>query len=153
MADDWFAEDVPFLRALVEMEREEPGGPLPFPGDVAVRAGLPVNSGNVLADRLNEGGYLRADVKRNGAGEIWVVMIRAITGEGRRAAGQWPSHDPFERLLDLLEQRIADEPDEERKSRLARLRDTLKELGKDVGSNVVANLIVAAGTAGVVGLG
>src|SRR4051812_24029409 len=38
VADDWFAEDVPFLRSLVEMEREQPGGPLPFPGDVADRA-------------------------------------------------------------------------------------------------------------------
>ncbi len=153
MADDWFAEDVPFLGALVEMEREEGEGPLPFPGDVAARAGLPPEYGNALAARLAEGGFLRCSIERNGAGEIWVVMVQAITGEGRRAAGQWPSHDPVERLLDSLERRIADEPDEERKSGLVRFRDSLKDLTKDVGTNVVANIIVAAGAAGAAGLG
>lgn len=153
MADDWFAEDVPFLRALVEMERERRDGPLPFPGDVAVRAGLPLEYGNAVAARLTEGGYLRSNIQRNGAGEIWLIMISAITADGRRAAGQWPSHDPVERLLELLERRIADEPDEQRKSRLVRVRDSVKDLSRDVGTNVVANLIVAAGAAGAAGLG
>lgn len=137
------------MRALIEMESESPDGELPFAGDVAARAGLAPQLGSKLADRLAVANYIRASVQRDGAGRIYVAHITQVGERARRAVGQWPSEDPVARLLQLLDDQIAGEPDEERRSKLERLRHALAEGAKNVGGNVLANLIVLAASGGV----
>ena len=72
MTQVWETQDLPFLRALVQLE-EDDGHPLPMPGQVAERAGLPGEIALRLVERLNEGGFLRATIRRNGAGRIWTA--------------------------------------------------------------------------------
>ncbi len=68
---------------------------------------------------------------------------------GARAVGLWPSSDPYEALLALLDRRVVEAPDEDTRSRLRRVRDTITGLGRDVGSNLIANVLVELGRGGV----
>jgi hypothetical protein len=63
------------------------------------------------------------------------------TAEGRRAIGSWPSRDAYADLLRLLEDRI-DRADDEERSALRRARDAFVDLGKDVGANIIATLMM-----------
>lgn len=147
MTTDWTTEDLPLLRALVDADRASERGDLPPLGDTAVAAGLDQQLAMKVADRLHDGGYLDAAVMRDGAGRLYAVHIRRLLPAGRRAAGQWPSEDPYTALLELLEHSIHDEPDAERRGKLERIRDALQDGGKSVLSNVLANLIVVGGGA------
>lgn len=77
----------------------------------------------------------------------WRVM--AITAEARRAVGQWPTPENVaDRLLAALEQAADEATDEERKSRLRRAAESMRNLGRDVLPEVIANAI----TKGTMGL-
>jgi hypothetical protein len=121
----WDEQDLPFLRAMVAMEAESETGELPSSGEVAERAGLPAELGARVVDRLNNAGYIDAAVMRDGAGRIYAAHPRRVLERARRATGQWPSADPVERLVQLLEDRIREEPDEERRGALVRMRDAV----------------------------
>src|SRR3954462_3086125 len=112
MEDVWLTQDLPFLKALIQLEAEGDRGEMPFTGDITRRAGLPDDLGPRLVDRLANADYIDATVQRDGAGRIWATHVLAVSEKARRATGMWPSDDPFQRLVNLLDQRIADEADE-----------------------------------------
>lgn len=60
---------------------------------------------------------------------------------GARTIGMWPTNDPYELLVQLLERHIGEEPNEERKGKLRRLRDDLGDIGKGTVSGVLVELM------------
>jgi hypothetical protein len=75
------------------------------------------------------------------------VPVR-LTGAGAQIVGRWPSHDPYQALLEVLERRIAEAPNETDRTKWRKVRDTMTKLGSDVGTNFIATLIVEAAKAG-----
>jgi hypothetical protein len=57
----------------------------------------------------------------------------------------WPTNDPYELLVQLLERQIVAEPNEERKGRLRALRDGLGDIGKGTISGLLVELIKLGG--------
>lgn len=49
---------------------------------------------------------------------------------GLRALGEWPSDDPYEELVRVLEERINQETNEQERTKLQRVRDDLYLMGK-----------------------
>lgn len=64
-----------------------------------------------------------------------------LTGDGRRALGQWPSGHPYDELLALIASRIEASTDPDERSRLERLASAMKGLGEGVVANLLAALI------------
>ncbi|MDQ3381579.1 MAG: hypothetical protein M3546_14905 [Actinomycetota bacterium] len=65
-------------------------------------------------------------------------MVRAVSPEGRRAVGTWPSADAV--LADLvaaLREAADREPDPEKKGALRRLADEIAGIAHDVAVNVL----------------
>jgi hypothetical protein len=75
----------------------------------------------------------------------WHINNARLAPAGARVVGLWPSTDPYEALLALLERRVAEAPDEETRSKWRKVRDTIGGLGKDVGTNLIASLLVELG--------
>ena len=55
-----------------------------------------------------------------------------LTERGFRAAGAWPSADPYDQLIKLLGERIDAEDQPEVKSKLVRFREAVQGIGREV---------------------
>lgn len=86
-------------------------------------------------DRLAGAGYIRGGVHKmmtGGNPTPWFVDQTGLEERGARAVGMWPCEDPYDALLAIIEDAEAGEPDEDRRSRLRKFRDSLQDVGKSV---------------------
>jgi hypothetical protein len=145
MVDDtWDNRAVPILEHVATLEAT--GAPFNLP-HVAETLGCSRSEVQIEVDRLRSGGYLGGDLvqKGDGAGGIvvWDFRRPRLLEKGSRAVGQWPSDDPYDALLSLIEQRLDDETDPETRTKLERLRATLLDVGKGVAGGILGSLIRA----------
>lgn len=111
-------------------------------GELAEETGITVDVIDPEVTRLLESGFLRGECRRvMGPADHWCVLNPVLTEKGARAIGMWPSEDPYEALVALLESRIREETDEDQRSRLRKLRDSLREVGKGVAVGVLTELV------------
>lgn len=70
------------------------------------------------------------------------------TSKARRAVDQWPTPgaELYDRLLEVLDERIAAEPDAAKRGRLASFRRGAAEMGRDTLSSVLADVLVRIGS-------
>jgi hypothetical protein len=136
MAEDtWYQLALPVLEYLSHRE------PFTFPnvGEMADALGADPNAVVVEIDRLAEAGYIRGGVRKMATGgdpRPWMFHQPELAERGARAVGMWPAEDPYDALLALVERRISEEADEERRSKLRRLAGSLADLGKSVGTAI-----------------
>lgn len=138
MAQSTWTRDLRVLDAIRDLESQ--GSVAGSRDQVAAATGLDRADVNDAIIGLIGGGY----VTGNDAGtmaERWDWMDLRLTGDGRRAVGQWPSADPGETLLRLLEERIATTADPDERSRLTKVLDALTDVGTGVISGVLSDLI------------
>ncbi len=148
--DTWYSRAVPILRAVREVEGTDESYVLQI-GSLADRTGLDPNHIVVEVERLIDDGFLAgklAKLMTGGDVRPWHVNNARLAPSGARALGLWPSNDPYEALLALLERRVTEAPDEDTRSKLRKVRDTIAGLGRDVGSNLIANVLVELGRGG-----
>ncbi len=110
-------------------------------GQIAAGTGLDPNEGTDEVERLCAAGYLTGPLTKmmtGGDPRPWFLENSHLGERGLRVVGAWPSDDPYEALLALLERRIVATDDPEEKSKLAKLRGSLA----DVGKQVIAGLLV-----------
>lgn len=69
-----------------------------------------------------------------------------LTERGARAVGLWPSDDPYELLVALLDRQIAAEDSDDERTRLQRLRATVRDVGKGTVTALLVELIKAGAT-------
>ncbi len=148
-ADRWFSRALRILNTIQELEDEE----LHDIGVAELAARTNLSAGMVHAElrRLLAEGYilgvLEGDMGGDPASEL--LMDFQLSAEGARAVGAYPSRDPYEALLAILERRIDEAPDEETRSRWRRALDGMKRLGGDVGANLMAGVLIELGKAGI----
>ena len=116
MADDtWYSVAVPILEYV-----HDHGGPMKFLEIVNIAQGTALDASVVgpEVDNLVHTGYLRGELHRYlGQGEDGGTLVGCSLGErGLRTIGAWPSDDPYEALLELLDRQIAASPDPAEKS-------------------------------------
>lgn len=78
-----------------------------------------------------------------GFGDPPMMMLIKLLEKGRQEVSGWPASpgaDYGAKLLDEIERRIAAEPDETKRTRLAELRDGIKSVGVGVVTALLADL-------------
>lgn len=141
--DTWTTLSLPLLEEIARLPPEAVGVRVGALADAVGRDPMAVAR---EVDRLIAAGYLSGRVRKSmtcGDARPWTAMVD-LAERGLRVVGSWPSEDPYEALLATLERRLAAATNEEDRSRLRRVRDGLASMAKDVGSNVLASVIVEA---------
>jgi len=142
VADVWRSRSEPILRAVAEREGF---GTLVTVEELADATGLTHEQVDTELIRLLDADYIDASdySKTAAAGRRghWKLVSPVVMERGARTIGMWPTIDPYELLVQLLERRIGEEPNEERKGKLRRLRDDLGDIGKGTVSGVLVELM------------
>lgn len=131
MADDrWYRVAVPILEYVADH-----GGPLELLNVAMIADAIGVDRFEVAAEleRLGNAGYLAGHLKKlmsGGDPSGWFLEDSSLGERGLRAVGAWPSDDPYNALIELLDRQIAATPDPAEKSRLAALKSSAAEVGK-----------------------
>lgn len=149
-AEHWYSRALPILRTIRLLEDDDVRdiGVAELakrtdltPGAVQRELRRLMDEDYILAE-YDDGGYTRDPANA-------MLLEFQLSAAGARAVGTYPSRDPYEALVAILERRIAESPDEETRSRLRKLLDGVKRLTGEVGTNVVANVLVELGRAGI----
>ncbi len=138
VVDTWTERELPILQEVVEGEGK---GDLNV-GALAERLSLERHQVILGVRALYEARYVEA-YPVEVAEELLptdYMDIRPLE-RGRRAVGQWPSEDPFDDFVAVVERMIEREPDEGRRSRLERLREALLSLGQGVGGGLLLEFL------------
>jgi len=121
----WERVDKPILKLLADADRRplngtELGEATGFEASVLMRSLRSLKEANLITGTL-----VMADQ------EEYPVMGDGIrlTPDGLREAGVWPSRDVAASLIAVLEELVANEPDEDKRGRLQRALDALKAMG------------------------
>lgn len=133
----WTTIEVPILAAIAD-RTPKPGKAGPSLDDVAQATGLDPDTVAVALDRLKDAGYVRGLIAFTTRPPA--IINLQLTERGLRSSGVWPSDDPFEDLVRVLNEQIAREPDQEKASRLRRLLSAVVDAGRDVGVGVLTEL-------------
>jgi hypothetical protein len=86
-------------------------------------------------------GYLTGPLHKllsGGDTRSWFLENSHLGERGLRTVGAWPSDDPYEALVEILQRQIEETSDPEKKTRLQAFRSSLA----DVGRATVAGLLV-----------
>jgi hypothetical protein len=136
--DRWYRYALPLLEYVHKEGRF--GVLMPIGG---IADALQFDSGDVAAelDRLCRSGYIAGEVHRTMTGgdpRPWFLQGCALAGRGLRSVGAWPSEDPYDALLQLLDRKIEETDEPGPRSKLK----ALKCSASDVGRATVAGLLV-----------
>lgn len=132
MQSTWLTREVPLLEAIGEAESEDV---LTSSEWLAGRTGLTLRETNIALKALLTAipPYIEAIDSGSAAGPDYLDV--ELAERGRRVVGAWPPADGgVEALLALITERLDETTDEEEKSKLAKLRDGVQSVGKDVGT-------------------
>ena len=140
----WTKVEAPVLAAIAEWT-PRPGKPGPFSLDIADATGLEYGAITTALGRLEAAHYVTGSRLVKGAEVLYANLH--LTERGLRASGVWPSDDPFEDLVRVLNEQISREPDPEKAGRLRRLLSAVADAGRDIGVGVLTEL-AARGTLG-----
>lgn len=140
MDETWESVAVPLMKAIAERES---AADLVMVGDLAESAALDPEATLVELVRLVDAQYVSGEVQIMGEADGSHVLNVMLSERGARAVGLWPSGDPYEALIALIEKQLAEEGDTETKTKLRKLRDTLGEIGKGTASGLLVALIQA----------
>jgi DNA-binding PadR family transcriptional regulator len=130
----WTKVEAPILEAIADF-KPRLGKPGAFSIDIAEATGLEYGAITTALDRLEAAHYVTGSRLVKGA-EVEYVSLH-LTERGLRASGVWPSDDPFEDLVRVLNDQINREPDQERAGRLRRLLSAVMDAGRDIGVGVL----------------
>jgi len=137
----WEKRDLPFLaEALNQLEASE----VDEPGITAIAqgAGLTEEEGLLAARALHTAGYITMRWMERGAGPPIHGMVRAVSGEARRAVGSWPSADAMlAELVDALRDAAERESDPEKESSLRKAAEVIGGMARDIAVGVLTKQI------------
>ncbi len=141
--DRWLPVAIPILRPRVaELERDT--STVIELGTFAERYGLVADDALVTEiERLMSAGYIEGNMMPTfGHVRDTAMASFRLLERSARTVGVWPPDDPYEALLRVIEIRIGEEIDEDARSKLRKVRDTVIDVNKDVGTSVMSGLLV-----------
>lgn len=132
----WERRELPILEAIAEADA----------------AGEDVRDSDALAEHT---GLTEADLAAGLRGLVDAEMVAGVEHvrrryalaaihlreRGRRVVGQWPSEDPYDELLAIIERRILEADDPQERDRLRRLKNHILDVGKGVVSALLYELL------------
>jgi hypothetical protein len=141
MQETWSTRDLPVLAAVVKFLDDNMGMKTPEGADIAELLSMDVQDVGRALNTL-DGEYIEVR-KAMGGPESWDVA--SVMPSARRVVGQWPTAErAVDQLISELEQSAAAEPDQVRKARLHAAASTIRDLARDVVTDVMAKVIVGS---------
>jgi hypothetical protein len=138
----WTTRALPILEAIGTHE----GDDLLDLATLVDETGLPLSVIDVELRRLIHSNFVSGKYEPVMGSSASFLLDPYLTERGARCVGLWPSDDPYELLLELLDKRIAEESDDDARTRWQRIRGTVAEVGKGAVSGLLVELVkVGAG--------
>lgn len=133
----WERVEFPLLLEVSEAERT--GGRVRLNGGPA---GEPLER-MLAGQRLIEAGYVTGPKPLRDGGQPIVVVMTGLTERGLRAVGAWPAPDADvgALFLEVLERAAEEAVDDGDRSRLRKVGEQARGLGRDTLANVIAAVI------------
>jgi hypothetical protein len=133
----WYERDLPVLKAIIRLKDENPGQPLPR-RRVAEATGMDPEAVRRAVHSLMDEPY----IETGGSLADMTEDIKRVTGDGKRAAGAWPTPDSLadtvrEAILRAAEQ----EPDDEKRGKLKAMGNWLAEGGRDIVTGLISGAL------------
>jgi hypothetical protein len=141
--ETWTTVAVPLLEQVLAGEVSDPNAAT---AAVLASANQDAAVNRTLAALLDDG-YLAGATPHwplGGSRPHIVADVLRLTPKGRRAVGQWPSGQTGNVLIQVLETTVMQMPEGEAKSRLHAFLAAAQQVGTDVLSQVVTNVIKSA---------
>lgn len=124
---NWDTVEQPILEAIHEADT---AGDRFGNDSIVTTVGIDKHIVDQSVEWLIDGGYVDGvDVSTTGDRRRQFIELR-LTSVGARSVGRWPSTDPFESLLQVVDARIDAAQDSDERSRLEKLREGLVSTGK-----------------------
>jgi hypothetical protein len=140
MEETWYSRDLPVLDAVVRLLDESPSGLL-LGRAVAKRTALDEGAVESALYALSPT-YVILGRQMAAEGGLDLQVIDGVTGEARRAVGQWPTAESFiDQLVAGLKGAAEQEKDPERKKRLREIARGLGGAAKSIAIDIIAQLI------------
>lgn len=137
--DTWVTRDLPVLDAIVTILEDEFEASVP---QVAAMTGLPAEEVTRAFYAL-QGQYVGQVLARMGNWPAG-VHVKEVTGDARRAVGQWPTAENLvSRLSEAFAVAADKEGDPDKKGRLRKLADGLGGAGRDIAVSVISQIVEA----------
>ena len=141
MDDTWVDQERPVLAVVVE---HDVAGERIDDTHVAERLGFDLHLTSRVIGRLVRADYHEAARFQDEDGEGWGTI--RPTERARREVGQWPSADPWDRLLERLNTAIEEESEPSRREKLVGVRDSLLAAGREVGLGALGSVLASGMT-------
>lgn len=137
----WETVAIPIMDAVDALQREGVGSVALV--KIAEQSGLTFEQVEAEIDLLVAAGYVGYEVVREqGRPRAARLNFAQVYEKGARIIGRWPSSDPYDALLELLDRRILDDRiDDDTRSSLRKLRGALVDVGKGAAGGVLAALV------------
>jgi hypothetical protein len=137
MAEEtWESVAVPILNAISELDQVD----IISVSELAERANVDPDNAQAELELLIAGGFVRGRFL-DGLGADRDYCDPGLAPAGARAVGRWPPEAVYDALLQILGQRISDEIDPAKRTKLQQFRDSLLQIGQSVAAEVLASLI------------
>lgn len=140
MADEtWFSIEVPVLEYIANNGGWQSSVSVV---DISDATGIPVDEVAGSLMKLDQAGFLGGEfVRMMSPPQNWFVIPGLLSERGLRTVGAWPSEDPYETLLEIIDRQAqAAEADDDRRSRLLRFKDAVVGIGRDVAVGVLVEM-------------
>ena len=140
--DTWNSVAIPLLEHIAthEPEYSESTGAVSV-AELAAVTGLEATAIALELRRLFDGGYLDGRYERESPAEESWLMIPTLSERGARAVGRWPSNDPAEAMLTIIERRLEAAGTPEERTFWRKIKDGFA----GVPANLVGSLAVEVG--------
>jgi hypothetical protein len=141
--ETWTVVAMPLLERIAHGELDDPGATTA----TVMRDTSQDKEKHVTLCALIEDGYVTGAAVHNAMGRaepIITVDVFRLTPKGRRAVGQWPSGETGDLLVRSLEAAMIRLPDGETRTKVSQLLAAAKDVGVEVLSTVVSNVISSA---------
>jgi hypothetical protein len=143
MADLWNDRSLPILRELVICDDTDEQLDLKATGEELSCTANQI--GNEI-ERLQRAGYIDAEIYRAMSDDAVAVTGTRVLERGLRELDLWPSNEPYDALIEVIDERLRDLPEaSEETTKLKALRAAVVDVGKGAATGVLVALAKHAG--------
>jgi hypothetical protein len=147
--DTWSTVAVPLLEHVAAHEAEYAHRTSAIGLDeIAATTGLDAAAADLELKRLFDGGYLDGRYEHEYPAEASWLLVPTLSERGARAAGVWPSSDPAEAMLAIIERKLDAARTAEERSFWQKIKDGFAGVPGSVTGSLAAEVAKAVGGLG-----
>jgi len=133
----WETRERPILEAIAAADERDEA--IAHSSDLEALTGLPAHGVRAGLRALRQDSYIEAIDATSHHGFDYMEI--RLTGDGRRAVGQWPPDDTYRAVLEQLDALIAASSDSGTRTKLESLRAAVVDVGIEAIGGIIASIV------------